>query len=272
MDVAVDGQVAGANAPKVLAAWLARAGAPACSSGWAGKPVWQEGGGSFGERFAGAAPPANSRRFALSFPRDDANDPLRGDSVVDVQLDAPGEPCLRVPFAGAAPSLAWPNGRRWFAGMAFRYSFVTPTIDGAHEVVSLAVRAGRWLGPVRVTAEAGAGLHGCRDGCAGGGFQWLEGALGVEGFIVRRDGWALGVDGSYTVLPAVGDPTSNQRLVHGPRLSVRLVRTEKTYPGLPSGPEVRSHGLEVFAAERFFAGDSRAGLVVGVGLIGDDAL
>ena len=51
-----------------------------------------------------------------------------------------------------------------------------------------------------------------------------------------------------------------------------LVRTEKTYPGLPSGPEVRSHGLEVFAAERFFAGDSRAGLVVGVGLIGDDAL
>ena len=54
--------------------------------------------------------------------------------------------------------------------------------------------------------------------------------------------------------------------------SVRLLRTERWHAGLPSGPEVRTSGLELFVAERFFSGAQVAGAVVGLGIVGDEGL
>lgn len=256
---------------KVGAAWLTSADAPKCQGGWPGTMAWQEGAGGFVEWWAGAGR-APARHFELSFLRHAPSDPLLGDSVVDLRLDAPGAGCLRVPFAGEAPATSWSGGSRWYAGTALRYAFLRPSIDGAHEALSLALRVGRWAGPLRVTGEVGAGLHGCNDRCTDGGFEWLEGTLGLEGFVLRRDGWALSLEAAYSALPGVGHPSSNEALVHGPRLSLRLLRTERRHAGLPSGPEVRMFGLELFAAERFYSGDAVGGLIVGLGIIGDDGL
>lgn len=262
VDVGVDGDSVDPTDSAVRAAWLSPAEAPKCTGGWPGTIVWQGSG----------VAPASVRRFTLSFARDDARSPLVGDSAIDLQLDAPASSCLRVPFAGHAPTSAWSDAGRWYAGPAVRYAIVRPTIDGAHEAFSIDLRVGRWVGAVRVTGEVGAGLHGCNGTCNDDGFEWLESALGLEGFVARGNGWALGVEGAYTALPGVGHPSSNQSFVHGPRLTVRLVRTEKSYPGLPSGPQVRAHGIELFAAERFFGGDHLGGLIVGLGVTSDDGL
>ena len=42
------------------------------------------------------------------------------------------------------------------------------------------------------------------------------------------------------------------------------------HSGLPSGPEVRTFGLELFVAEQFFWGDAVGVPVVGLGIIRDD--
>jgi hypothetical protein len=270
VSVNVQGDVVDPAGSKVRAAWLTSADAARCAGGWPGTVAWQQGGG-LGEAPADAVR-TGPRRFELSFLRQDPADPLRGDSAVDLQLDTPAAGCLRVPFAGENPALHWSGAGRWYAGMALRYAIVAPGIGGAREALSLSVRVGRWVGPLRVTGEVGAGLHGCNGTCAGGDFEWLEGSLGLEGFIVRRDGWTLSLEAAYEALPGVGHPDSNQTLVHGPRLSVRLLRTERWHAGLPSGPEVRTSGLELFAGERFYSGAQVGGLVVGVGIVGDEGL
>jgi hypothetical protein len=270
-DVSVQGYSVDPGRSKVRAAWLSSPGdARRCAGGLPGTLTWQQG-GSFGEWWSGPAP-TDVHGFELAFLGAGEAGPLGHDSVVDVQLDAPATTCLRVPFAGAPPAPAWSWDGRWSAGMALRFAPVAPSIDGAHEVVSLALRAGRWAGPVRFAGEFGAGLHGCSPNCDGRSFQWLEAALGLEGFFARGDGWAASVEGAYTVLSGVGGPSTNQSLVHGPRLAVRMLRAEREHPGLPSGSRVRSHGLELYAAERLYAGDHVAGLVFGIGLVGDEGL
>jgi hypothetical protein len=270
-EVVVQGNSVDPGRSKVRAAWLSSpADVRRCAGGVPGTLTWQEGGESVGARWSAAAP-TDGHRFEVGFMAGDT-DALGHDSVIDVQLDAPAAACLRVPFAGVPPAPGWSWNGRWYAGAALRFAPVAPTIDGAHEVVSISLRAGRWTGPVRVTGELGAGLHGCSADCDGHSFQWLEAALGLEGFVARGDAWVVSLEGAYTALPGVGGPSTHQALVHGPRLSLRALSTEGAHPGLPSGVRVRSHGLELYAAERLYAGDRAAGLVFGIGLIGDEGL
>lgn len=199
-EVVVQGNSVDPGRSKVRAAWLSSpADVRRCAGGVPGTLTWQEGGESVGARWSAAAP-TDGHRFEVGFMAGDT-DALGHDSVIDVQLDAPAAACLRVPFAGVPPAPGWSWNGRWYAGAALRFAPVAPTIDGAHEVVSISLRAGRWTGPVRVTGELGAGLHGCSADCDGHSFQWLEAALGLEGFVARGDAWVVSLEGAYTALP-----------------------------------------------------------------------
>jgi hypothetical protein len=162
-----------------------------------------------------------------------------GGAVVDLVVAGGGGQrwhCLRLPLTGGDPRLGWRSSAGWALGGSLR---LDGTIFGI-------VRLGRWVGPVRIGAEAGIGLTDCLVACPAKepllpAYRNYPTALTADVFPLRIAAFALGFEGAVETFwrSEQGDPAS------AVRVTVRLALAPPARNGLPRGPHMAFGSLDL---------------------------
>jgi hypothetical protein len=165
--------------------------------------------------------------------------------------------CVRLPLQSPGGRLQRRGG--WSAGYSLRLD--QSWVEG----VSGVARLGRWLGPVRVGAELGAGARRCPN-CPSPLYVSAPVALTIEAIVAARSGIGLGFELAYTARPMIGPDAGDRYLLFGPRLALRFVSAAPREGGLPGGPQQRYSSFDVLIARETAAGVNHwAATIVGVG-------
>ncbi len=238
-------QVEGAGSVRITSARLAPARGEPCRGGWPAGVV--SAGGR--RRWERPLPVAPGERVTFEFPvtpeAPEAIGQLAEPETLDieVQTDAGAARCVRLALPMADSALR--RRRAWSWGGSLR---LDPPIMNAF---SGAVRAGRWLGPLRMGAELGLALRRCTD-CLSPLYLSAPAALTIEALPALRAGFGVGLEAAYAVAPTVGADGGDTYLLHGPRLTVRLAAAARRTPHLPGGAQRRYSSVD------FIVGFSRA--------------
>jgi hypothetical protein len=194
-----------------------------------------------------------SHQLVLSFPQGAGLDLLEQRAVVDlVVYGARGKTCVRVPVSGNEPELAWQRSFDWSASLALRMAHPSSPVGGVEDRWSFDVGIGRWLGPVRLSAEVGSGDTDCRSDCpparnGAEGFRLLPLRAAAEMYVIETEGFGLAAQGWYGLNFAWrtnGDGGRRNETSHGPGAALRLDLTRLWPAGWQSNVAQGALGLE----------------------------
>jgi hypothetical protein len=150
-----------------------------------------------------------------------------------------GARCVRLPLR--APQGRLERRGSWSWGRAFRLE--PPALEG----FAGAARLGRWLGPVRVGAELGGAVRRC-SACLSPLYFAAPAALTLEAVGASRTGYGAGLELAYVVRPTWGPDQGDTYLLHGPRVTLRIVSAAPRTFGLPGGPQRRFTSFDLILA------------------------
>jgi hypothetical protein len=184
-----------------------------------------------------ALPPADSTH--------DADHRPALESVDVAFIAGAGPQCARVP-------LGTPDGRLvrvspWSWGRSVRIE--APALDA----YAGALRLGRWVGPLRLGGELGVGVRRCTS-CLSPLYLAAPAALTLETIVATRTGLGVGVELAYAVRPTLGADAGDRYLLHGPRVTLRIISAAPRTFGLPGGPRRRFASFDLVFAHQVAAG------------------
>lgn len=186
-------------------------------------------------------------QFALPPVDDDHDDDHRPTlDAVDVAFTVKaGARCVRFPLRAFEGRLQRRNPWSW--GRTFRIE--PPALDA----FAGAARLGRWMGPVRVGAELGGAVRRCGH-CLSPLYLAAPAALTIEAVGASRTGLGLGLELAYSVRPTCGPDQGDTYLLHGPRVTLRIVSAAPRTFGLPGGPQRRYTSFDLILAHQTSVG------------------
>lgn len=262
----------GASGARVTRALLAPAAARPCFEGLRDRGLFLDG----KRRWLRPLDVSGDHALTIAFPGGGAANLLWQTPVVDLLLEeregdrAPR--CLRLPLSGHAPELAWQRPLTWSAGAALRLAYPSHPLRSVSHSTTFDFSLGRWLGPVRARADAGAGVASCSGRCFGDdqGFAAFSLRGAIDGNLVDVPGFAFAAELAYEQLTAFQtkpDRSLRWETNRGPRIALRFDLTPAPAPGWPFGARQAAFGLELSLARRFAAGDSDSAFVWGLALV-----
>lgn len=184
--------------------------------------------------------------FALP-PADDVHDDDHRPTLeaVDVAFTIGVEQrCARVPLRAADGRLARVSPWSW--GRLVR-------IEAGADAYAGALRLGRWQGPLRLGGELGAAVRRCTN-CLSPLYLAAPAALTLETIVATRTGLGVGLELAYAIRPTLGADAGDRYLLHGPRVTLRIVSAAPRTFGLPGGPQRRFASFDLVLAHQVAAG------------------
>jgi hypothetical protein len=177
-----------------------------------------------------------------------------------VEVVGPDPGCVRVPVVAGAQGVEWRDDALGSVGFDLR--LVVPLSEDIAKMGAaflLAARGGPYVGPLHLRGELffGSGFGGPQTPHnAYNNFGIGGGALAADGFVVRGDGFALGVQAGVEALaigfdPAAGVPFPERTYVlKGPRGGLRFVWMGPQLDGraFHARPEAFTTSIELFGS------------------------
>jgi hypothetical protein len=219
-----------------------------------------------------------SHTVMLTFPSSAAASILSDASAIDLVLSrGDSDVCVRTPFAGAAPELAWDKHPVASGAFSFRIYFPSHPVGSVGGGWSFDQAFGGIVGPMRLMGSFGVGGANCKGDCPvqdpGNGFFWIPFRFSTDAYILETRGFGIDAEAGYELIPSFrgrADHTTRTETSHGPRLALRFAATAVPQPGWPGGGRFASFGLEVFASEWMaITNSSDRSFVWGLGLVLD---
>lgn len=224
---------------RALTASVQASSRPACSGGIAATRVRVP-----GDEWSNRRRPRPGETLLIDLPGSAWTLATSGPSRLDLLLrDADGAlQCASFPLVDAAPEHRWRPLESWTASGAFQYELFLDRAAGLDSAASFSAVAGKWLGPVRVSAGAGAGVAWCTRGeCRselGEARQsyYVPAFAGMDTTLFQVSRLALELAAAYQL--AWTEAPAGKALLHGPKLIPRLAWAlpDPIAPGVPGGP------------------------------------
>ncbi|HET6280487.1 MAG TPA: hypothetical protein VFH73_05960 [Polyangia bacterium] len=232
----VDADVVGPAPIGVTAARLAPASASPCTTGTPASTILVDDAVSWMRPL----PAAGKHRLTFEFPAaHELNPTLAAAPVIDISISSDGQRCLRLPLSTGSPHFEWAP----VDGPMLGFRLAGPS-------VALALRAGRWFGPVLAGLEVGAAVD--RIPAA------LLAGVGLSENFVLEVAYAVWWD-------IEGERRARGSFRHGPRIGLGLVTPHGH--GLLGGQKIGFSGLDVTAARWAGRGGEAPRYELGGGLL-----
>jgi hypothetical protein len=213
----------------------------------------------------------------VTFPQDAGLDVLTQRPALDLVLDTPrGERCVRVPVSGPEPELAWRRSFDWSVSYAARVARPSEPLGAVEDRWSFDAGFGRWLGPLRVMAELGAGATDCRSDCPPArneekGFYLIALRGSLDTYIYEGTGYGLAAGlwyGYHMAWRVNADSTRRDENSHGPGAALRFDLTRVWPPGFQNQARQGGVGLELSLGRLRDSDGGQAALLWGAGIVG----
>ncbi len=244
---------------QVRRAFLTAAASAPCTAGWReesvavdGNEIWQR-------------PVRVDGKRNLEFWFMDADQQLGGATVLDLEIAAsPGRSrCVRLDLVSPGDGEEWRTGRFWM-DVRLKSFFPVRMVEGAHDGQGLAMRIGRWFGPVNIGMSGEFAFGRCAGACLDRGYYGLVGAgPSVQASLYEAGRFRIGIEAAWDFLLAqaqVAGLENSRRslLMFGPRLGLGVYRVDRMRLA-GAGSEQRARwGVELFVADRLV--DKNGGL------------
>ena len=217
----------------------------------------------------------------VTFPQAAGLDLLAQRPVLDLVLETPrGERCVRVRVSGPEPELAWRRSFDWSVSYAVRAAHPSEPLGAVEDRWSFDAGFGRWLGPLRLMAELGAGATDCRSDCPPArndekGFYLVALRGSLDTYLYEGPGFGLAAGlwyGYHLAWRANADNTRRDETSHGPGAALRLDLTKLWPPGFQSDVRQGGVGLELSLGRLSDTDEDDRGLLWGIGIVGHTGL
>jgi hypothetical protein len=228
---------------RVLAASVQVSAQPACSGGVAATRVRVP-----GDPWTNRRRPRPGETLLIDLPGAAWRLAVSAPSRLDLVLrDANGAlQCASFALVDSAPEHRWRPLESWTLSGLFQYEAFLDRVAGLDGASSFGLAAGRWLGPLRVSAGAGVGVAWCTDAncrpepgdTVPRSSLYVPGFVGLDATLFQVAALAFELAAQYKLAwaepPALGEST----FLHGPELIPRLAWAlrDPLAPGIPGGP------------------------------------
>lgn len=267
-------QVHGVEGTRLVRGLLAPVASRPCAEGLRDQGLFVDG----KAQWLRPVPTAGEHRVVLTFPARGAAGLLEQSPVIDLVLvgqDDKTESCLRLPLSSGSSELAWERPVHWSADLGARGTFTSHPLGSVDSGWSIDLGVGRFVGPLRIRVELGAGLADCNGYCppepsGGHGFWLFPARLAVDGYLYETSGFGLAAEVSYRQLFASRpnpDNSTRWESSGGPTAALRFDLTQGSPAGWPGGGRQSALGLEISAGQWIRSDGSDAAFVWGIGLV-----